>query len=93
MKDQPNPVSGRPMTVSRFATLADAYGGDIGRWPAGERGPAADDHVGEPGRLCRVEHAAQDATRVHPVLSHRRRVGTNRPVDIRRMGGRCGPKS
>ena len=28
------------MTVSRFAALADAYGGDIGRWPAAERTPA-----------------------------------------------------
>lgn len=26
-----------PMTAERFAALADAYGGDIGRWPQSER--------------------------------------------------------
>lgn len=30
-------MSDEPMSVERFRTLADAYGADIGRWPAAER--------------------------------------------------------
>ncbi|ENN85288.1 hypothetical protein RHSP_54194 [Rhizobium freirei PRF 81] len=31
-----------PMSGERFAELADAYGGDIGRWPQAERAAARD---------------------------------------------------
>lgn len=31
-----------PMSAERFAELAEAYGGDIGRWPQGERAAARD---------------------------------------------------
>lgn len=40
MKDDRTPLPAPPMTNSRFAALADAYGGDIGHWPAAERAAA-----------------------------------------------------
>ncbi len=30
----------RPMTMTRFGALAEAYGGDLDRWPEAERGAA-----------------------------------------------------
>ena len=32
----------RPLTLERFVSLVDAYGGDLARWPAGFAGAAED---------------------------------------------------
>lgn len=39
---------GTSMDALRFEALADAYGGDIERWPAGERSAARDFRLGDP---------------------------------------------
>lgn len=51
------------MNSARFATLAEAFGGDVSRWPARERDAAADLMLASPDWASRVlaEAAALDA--------------------------------
>jgi hypothetical protein len=39
------------MTAERFAALAEAYGGDVARWPQAEREAAAQLMAADPGRV------------------------------------------
>lgn len=46
------------LTAERFAELADAYGGDIGRWPEGRREAARALLAADPQGLGRILQAA-----------------------------------
>lgn len=48
------------MTLERFAALADAYGGDVARWPQGEREGAAQLMAAEPAQVRDILARADD---------------------------------
>jgi hypothetical protein len=49
-----------PMTTERFEALAEAYGGDVARWPEAEREAAAQLMAAEPVRVRGILARADD---------------------------------
>jgi hypothetical protein len=76
------------MTPERFESLAEAYGGDIARWPDAERDAAAELMAARPAWMQDVLARASDldaalaayaAPRASPGLSERIAAGAPRP--------------
>jgi hypothetical protein len=78
-----------PLTPRRFADLADAYGGDIARWPEGVRDQARamarrDDMSALLTQAKQLDERLDTWPALQPSGAHRRRALASRPVTISR---------